>query len=326
MAALAEKIVASLFDQSDEIADEITHSHPLLNLLDKKGRIIKHKGGESYRKPVMYNQNRAGGFYSGLGNFNLEVKQDFTAFQFEIRQAYEPFVVTGRDVRANAGSKYRLLDLLKTKNMVTKANLKNTIHASLMSDGTGFGGIGFDGIQLAVSASPSSGTYGNITRSSATYAQNDVTTVSGGLSAANVQSTLTSAILKISRNYQTPDCALAGATAWKHLHDSMTAIQRITNEADKGKAGFKSLLYDGVEFWYDGAFGNTSGTSSYGANHVRIFNSEYISFDVEESTYMKPLNSNADSPVDQDGVFVVVICEGNLCVSAPQLQSLVKEA
>lgn len=324
--SLQEKVVASLFDQSEDIADSITHSQPLMRALEESDRIIYHQGAEKYRKPVMYNQTASGGFYTGLGNFNILQKQDFTAFEFEIRQAYEPYVVSGREVRANKGSKHRLLDLLKTKAEVTKGNLKNTLHTSIMGDGTSYGGIGFDGIQLAVAASPSSGTYGGITRSGNTYTQNVVHTVSGGLTASNVQAELTAAMIKVARDSRFPNIAIAGATAWKHLHSSLTAIQRINDEGDKGQAGMRYLVYDGIKYYFDGGFGNNSGTASFGANHVRILNTEYVSLDVETSTWCKPLDGADQRPVDQDGVFVVMIAEGNLCVSAPQLQVLVKEA
>lgn len=323
---LQERVVASLYDQSNEIADEVTHSHPLLSILDRKKLIIKHNGGESYRKPVMYNQTASGGFYSGLGNFNINVKQDFSTFNFAIRQAYEPFAVDGRSVRANKGSKYRLLDLLETKKKVTTGNLKNTLHTSLMGDGTSFGGIGFDGVQLMVSASPTSGNYGEITRSGNTFAQNVVHTVSGGLATANVQAEITAARIKVARGFEWCDVGLAGATAYKALHSSLTAIQRVVNEDNKGKAGFNSLFYDGIEFFFDGGFGNTSGTASFGANHIRLLNTNYISLDVEESTWIKPLDGAAERPVDQDGVFVVMIAEGNLCCNAPAFQVLIKEA
>lgn len=317
---LTEATVASLFDQSKETADEITRHHPLLTLLEKKGRIMKHDGGESYRKPLMYNQNAIGGFYTGLGNFNIEQSTDYTALQFEIRQCYEPFVLSGRRVRANKGAKHRLLDEIKTKSTVTKARLKNTIHESLMGDGTGFGGIGFDGLQKAVSTTPATGSYGGIVRSANTGVQNLTNTVVS-ITAANVQSECTETILQITRNGAFPDCALAGRDFYTLLHDSMTAIQRISNEAETGKAGFRSLYYDGVQFFFDNGWNGA--TANFPSTSCFILNTEYISFDVERSTYCKPLEPSGTRPVDQDGVFVVMVAEGNLCVSAPALQALI---
>lgn len=326
MSTLQERVVASLFDQSKEISDEITHSHPLLNALEKKKRFIKHNGGEKYRKPVMHNQTALGGFYSGLGQFNFNLKEDYTALEFDIRSVYEPFVMSGRDVRANRGSALRLLDALKIKRDVTQANLTNTIHTSVMSDGLGFGGIGFDGIQAMVSASPSSRTYGGKSGATASYVNNPVHTVSGGLSSTNIQAEITAARIKVARGYDWCDIGIAGATAYKALHSSLTAIQQIVNEDDKGSGGFKSLCYDGIDFYFDGGFGNTSGTSSFGANHIRLLNSKHISMDIEKDFWITPLDGAADRPTDNDGIFVVMIAEGNLCCNAPMFNALIKEA
>jgi hypothetical protein len=57
MANIEEALVATLWDQSDNISDEITNHHPVLATLDKKGNIRKISGGYELRKPVMYNQS-----------------------------------------------------------------------------------------------------------------------------------------------------------------------------------------------------------------------------------------------------------------------------
>ena len=316
MANLEEAIVATLFDQSDQIADEVLHHNPLLKSLDDQGLIRKFSGGYELRKPIMYNDAAVGGFYSGFSSFNLDAIDDATAFRFAIKQAYEPVAISGRDRRANR-DQAMLLDLAEMKMKAAISRLKNTVSTSLRGDGTGSGGLEFDGIKKAVSTSPSSGTYGQIDRLSNTWARNLAVNVT--LSAANVQEQVSDAISQITRGDETPDLALCDRTAWKFLHSSLTAIQRIQLPAKKATAGFRALSYDGCDFVFDGGFGS----SVLETNSVRLLNTKYWSFDMVRGADFKPLAPEMNRPVDQDAFFTVIIVEGNLCCSAPALQAVI---
>ena len=316
MANLEEAVVATLFDQSDNIADEVLHHNPLLASLDDQGLIRKFSGGYELRKPIMYNDTAQGGFYAGFSSFNLDAIDDFTAFRFAIKQAYEPIAISGRDRRANRDDA-QLLDLVETKMKAAVSRLKNTVSTSLRGDGTGSGGLEFDGIKKAISTSPSSGTYGTIDRATNTWARNiAINTV---LTAANVQETVSDAISQIVRGDEQPDLGLMDRTAWKFLHSSLTAIQRINLPSKKVVAGFRSLSNDGCDFVFDGGFGS----SVLETNSVRLMNTKYFSFDMVRGADFKPLAPEMSRPVDQDAVFTVVIVEGNLCCSAPALQAVI---
>ena len=316
MANLEEAIVATLFDQSDQIADEILHHNPLLASLDEQGLIRKFSGGYELRKPVMYNDSAVGGFYSGFSSFNLDSIDDATAFRFAIKQVYEPVAMSGRDRRANR-DEAMLLDLAEMKMKAAIARLKNTVSTSLRGDGTGSGGLEFDGIKKAVSTSPSSGTYGTIDRSTNTFARNLAVNVT--LTAANVQEQITDAISQITRGDEQPDLGLMDRTAWKFLHSSLTAIQRIQLPVKKAVAGFRVLQYDGCDFVFDGGYGS----SVLETNSCRLLNTKYWSFDVVRGADFKPLAPEMARPVDQDAFFTVIIVEGNLCCAAPALQAVI---
>lgn len=316
MAQLEEAVVATLFDQSDEIADEITHHHPLLAAIEENGNVRRFSGGYEIRKPVMYNDTAVGGFYSGFEAFDLDSTVDWTAFVFAIKQLYEPVAISGRERRANR-DEAQLLDLVENKIKAAKARLRNVVSTSLRGDGTGYGGREFDGIKKAVAASPSSGTYGGITRSGNSFTQNEAIT-GVTYTAANIQEHLTNAICSTTRGSESVDMGFMDRASWKLLHSSMTAIQRITKSDRKAVAGFKSLQYDGVDFFFDDGYGDSS--STLGANTCRLVNSKYWSFDLVRGADFKPLEPKMDRPTDQDAFFTVILVEGNLCCSAPALQ------
>ena len=317
MPNLEEAVVATLFDQSDSIADEILHHNPLLASLDDQGLVRKFSGGYELRKPVMYNDAAVGGFYAGFSAFNLDSIDDATAFRFAIKQVYEPVAISGRDRRANR-DQAMLLDLAEMKMKAAIARLKNTVDTSLRGDGTGSGGLEFDGIKKAVSSAPGSGTYGSIDRTANTFARNlAVTGVT--LTAANVQEQVTDAISQITRGNEMPDLGLADRTAWKFLHSSLTAIQRIQLPAKKAVAGFRVLSYDGCDFVFDGGYNS----SVLETNSIRLLNTKYWSFDMVRGADFKPLAPEMNRPVDQDAFFTVIIVEGNLCCAAPALQAYI---
>lgn len=316
MANLEEAIVSTLFDQSDQIADEVLHHNVLMKALDEQGLIRKFSGGYELRKPVMYNDAAQGGFYSGFSSFNLDAIDDATAFRFAIKQCYEPVAISGRDRRANR-DQAQLLDLAEMKMKAAISRLKNTVSTSLRGDGTGSAGLEFDGIKKAVSTSPSSGTYGQIDRSSNSFARNLATNVT--LSATNVQETITDVISQLTRGSEQPDLGLCDRTAWKYLHSSLTAIQRIQAPTKKAVGGFRALSYDNCDFVFDGGYGS----SVLETNSVRLLNTKYWTFDMVRGADFKPLAPEMARPIDQDAFFTVIIVEGNLCCSAPALQGVI---
>jgi hypothetical protein len=316
MPNLEEAIVATLFDQSDSIADTVLRHNPLLSALDDQGLIRKISGGYELRKPVMYNDNAVGEFYQGFDSFNLNAIDDLTAFRFAIKQVYEPVAISGRERRANR-DEAQLLDLAESKMQAAISRLKNTVSTSLRGDGTAFGGLEFDGIKKAVSTSPSSGTYGTIDRGTNTWARNYAVQVT--LAAANVQENITDVISRLTRGDEQPDLGLMDRTAWKYLHSSLTAIQRIQLPAKKAVAGFRVLNYDGCDFVFDGGFGG----QVLETNSCRLLNTKYWTFDMVRGADFKPLAPTMDRPVDQDAFFTVILVEGNLCCSAPALQGVI---
>lgn len=320
MANLEEIVATTLFNQSDDIADEILGHNPLTAVLKERGKIKRVSGGYELRRPVMYNSTAVGGAYAGFDAFELDSVNDADVLQFRIAQFYEPVAISGRDQRANRDQE-ALIDLVDLKMEAALARLKNTIDGSVKGDGTDYSGLGFEGIQLGVSSSPSSGTYGKIDRSSSTntWARNDTYTISGGFTAANVQSELTAAMIEVQRGTDGVDLGFIGSTAWRLLHDSMTAIQRITKAGDKGIAGFRALEFNGIDYVCDTGYNS----ATIGASVCRHLNTKYWDLSLVRGADFKPLEKSMARPVDQDAAFTVMIVEGALCCSAPVLQQYI---
>lgn len=315
MANLEDSIVATLFDQSKEVANQVIHHNVLLSTLEDRGNVRRFSGGYEIRKPVLYNETAQGNFYSGYDAFDLSAINDLDAFQFAIRQVYEPMAISGREKRANM-SEEMLLDLVENKMEASVARLKNRVSDSILGDGTAFGGREFDGVSKMVTTSPSSGTYGSIDRLTNTWARN-LAVSSGGLTTSNVQAQCTEIIMRLSRGSEGPDLALATRANWSLLHQTLTPIQRINDKSDKAKGGFKAISWNGVDFVFDGGYGG-----SVLASGIRFLNTKYVTFDIVREADFKPAEQKPVRPVDQDAFFTVILVEGNLCCSAPALQGV----
>lgn len=309
-----DQIVSTLHSQSKETSDYVLLHHPYMHMLEEKGRITSKTLGYEVRKPVIMNRTATGGFYTGFQTFNLDSAQDLDYYKWDIKSVYEPLAISGREMRANRGEE-KLLDLVAEKFEATKDRLRNTFHASLIGDGT----TGFEGIQKAISTSPTSGTYGGQDRTSAlnAYARNLTRNVT--LTSLNVQAEITEAQLPAVRGTDWPDCALAGPAAWKALHSSLTAIQRINDTAKKGRGGFRELEFNGMRVWFDGGFGGSTLTST----SLYIMHSKYWHLEMDSEANFVPLNPEGSMPVDQDAFFKVIIAEGALCCNAPFIQTVI---
>lgn len=313
---ISQALTTTLFNQKEKTANQILKSNAVLSEIEKRGKVKVIPGGYEYRTPNMYQQTGNGKWFSGLEELDGTIVDDATVFQFAIKQAAEVIGISGRDKRANQGSKEQMINLLVSKKEAGISRLKNTINTSIHSDGTGSGGKELDGLLKAVNVSPTSGTYGGIDRSAETWARNAVNT-GNTLSAANVQAAITAGYLKIVRGSEKPHIGVCDNTAWGHLHSSLTSMQRIVSDKDTGAAGFGALEFMGIKFVLDGGYGGAAAS-----NTIRLLNMDYWELVVQRGAYFEPLG-DARMPVLQDAEFTILLFEGNLACNAPAFQCVI---
>jgi hypothetical protein len=139
------------------------------------------------------------------------------------------------------------------------------------------------------------------------------------MSALNIQEVISDAISQTTRGDEMPSLGIMDRVAWKYLHSSLTAIQRIQAPTKKAQGGFRLLNYDGVDFVFDGGFGS----SVLETNSCRLLNTKYWTMEQVRGADFKPLENQMARPIDQDAYFTVILLEGNLCCSAPALQAVI---
>jgi hypothetical protein len=262
---LGQIIATTLFMQRDETADLVTYAQPVLIALKERGKIKRYPGGYELRYGAEFTQP-SGQWYSGAQQLSTYSPDIYDVFQFPWRQVAAPCVITGYERRINSGSKFQLKNLVKGKVDNSKKALRNSVSVSSMSDGTGSGGLEILGLDGHMGATQTSGTIGGIERGSYTWARCNTLGFTADLtltwSATTIQQGLLAAHIKCIRNNSRPDLALATATPWQFLHNSMTALQIQTKVgSDIAKAGFATVYFMGAEYVLMAGYGITEGTA-----------------------------------------------------------------
>src|SRR5690348_9294602 len=88
-------IATTLSNSAKDLADNVHKAIPLLAWLGIKKKITED-GGATIIRPVVYASNSTAGFYASDDVLDTTIQDNFTAAQFQWRQAAASISVTGR--------------------------------------------------------------------------------------------------------------------------------------------------------------------------------------------------------------------------------------
>lgn len=256
---------------------------------------------------------------------NITPSVSFTAAEFPIRQVAMAVSISGLEELQNAG-KEQAIDLLESRIEVAQDEFRNGLSYDVYSDGALTNQIG--GLQAAVPADPTTGTYGGINRASWDFWQNQryraITDGGAAVSAANIYQYMTQLYVRCTRGNDRPDLAVFDNNLWIAYNQSLHAIQRITNtDSDVGKAGFMSLKFMDMDIVMDGAFQGTTQQATYSGIPVGgapastgwFLNSKYIKWRPHRNRNMDVLDPDRFS-VNQDAMVRLIGWAGNMTLRA----------
>jgi hypothetical protein len=140
----------------------------------------------------------------------------------------------------------------------------NGLSQGVYGDGSVTNSVG--GLQLLVSATPTSGTVGGIDRSVWTFWQNQAWSAATNglavLSSSTILQQMDSLWVQLIRGRDYPDLIITDNVMYKYYLNALQAIQRIQTEnaaPDMAEAGFSSLKYMQADVVLDGGFQGFSG-------------------------------------------------------------------
>jgi hypothetical protein len=322
--SVSDIIATTIQSRSGELADNVTNNNPLLLKLKSKGNVRPFSGGNVILEEIMYNDSSTNNTnsYSGYETLNISPNSPISAAQFSIAQYASAVTISGLEMLQNSG-KEQIIDLLEGRIKVAEAQLANRINLDLYGDGTGNGGKNLTGLAAAVADSPSSGTYGGISRSTWSFWRNSafsgVTNGGAAVSAANIQSYMTQLAIKLVRGTDKADLIVADNNYYNLYVNSLQAIQRVTDPEMAG-SGFASLKFYGGGTSADVVLGGGIGNQEP-ANHMYFLNTDYIFFRPHKDRNFVPIGGERQS-VNQDAIVKLIGWAGNLTTSGAQFQGV----
>ena len=271
--------------------------------------------------------------YSGYEVINIATNSPISAAQFDIKQYAGAVSMSGLEMLQNS-SKEQIIDLMEGRVSVAEGQLQNRIDYDLYQDGTGNSSKNVTGLGLAVPDTPTSGTYGGISRSSFTFWQSvsysGVTNGGAAVSAANIQAYMTALAIRLVRGSDKPDLYIGDNTYFQYYVNSLQAIQRVTSDGggDAG-AGFSALkFYAGgnaadvvLGGGVSGAVSSSVSTSGATSAHMWALNTNYIFFRPHRDRNFVPIGGERQS-VNQDAIVKLIGWAGNLTCSNSSLQGV----
>ena len=316
--AITDIIATTIQSRSGELADNLTQNNAILQRLNQKGNVRPFSGGNVILEEIMYNDpntNNANS-YSGYEVLNIQPDSPISAAQYKIAQYADAVTMSGLEMLQNS-SKEAIIDLLDGRMQVSEARLLNRISGDLFGDGTGNGGKNLDGLGAAVSATPTTGTYGGINAANWDFWQNQITT--GVTGTGNILEKMTTAAIKQIRGTDKADLIVAGNTMYQYYVGSLQAIQRIASE-ESGAAGFASLKFYGGCTSADVVLGGGYGSQET-ATYMYLLNTNYIFLRPHKERNFVPIGGERQS-INQDAIVKLYGWAGNLTTSNRFLQGL----
>ena len=308
-------LATTIESRSRKIADNVTANNALLSKLKQKGKIKTFSGGTKILQELSYTENSNGGWYSGYDILPVGVSEVISAAEYDIKQAAVPVVLSGLEMLQNAGRE-RMIDLMDARLSVAESTLSNIISAGLYSDGTGSGSKEIDGLDVAVSASPTTGEYGGIDPANFAFWQN-VYDATGGDSTA-IQASFNRVWSQLVRGVDRPDLIMVDNTGWSTYTASLQAQQRFASP-DTGALGFPSLKYMDADVVLDGGIQIGSATGAP-AGTAFFLNCNYIHYRPHSARNMVPLSPNKRYATNQDAEVQILAWAGNLTTSGRMFQ------
>lgn len=315
---LSEIVTTTLEARSKKLADNVTKNNAILFRLNEKGKVKPLSGGRQIYQELEYAENGTFGWYSGYDPLNISPSDVFTTAVYDWKQASSAVSINGLEQLQNSGDS-ALIDLLEARIENAERSMKNGIATALYGDGTAAGGKAIGGLSLLVPDAPALGTVGGINRANWAFwrSQKYAGVADGGaaVTSANIQTYMNRLYLSIVRGTDRPDLIMADNNYFRLYWESLTAVQRFTNEKLSG-TGFDNLKYMNADVVFDGGIGG-----GCPANHMFFLNTDYLYLRPHKDRQFTPLGTDRFS-TNQDAMVKLIGWAGNMTLSGAMFQGV----
>jgi hypothetical protein len=260
-----------------KLHNNVFDSNPLLQRLKKKS-YEKLDGGTSIMVPLNYATTTASGWYAGSDTLSTADNENVTSAEYAWRQIYSNITITRKDELMNSGDAQKI-SLVKSKVQIAEKTIMDTMGTAIYNDGTTLNAL--VGLRAIVGTTS---TIGGISQSSYSWWQGQVDSSTTTLSLASLQTIFNSCSIDSDQ----PTVMVATRANYNRLYALLQPQQRF-QDSETAKAGFSSLMVNGVPFLAD---------SHCPSGHVFILNENYLHLfahkdeDMRFEPFIKPINQN----------------------------------
>jgi hypothetical protein len=318
--SVTDIIATTIQSRTKQIADNVTKNNALLARLNERGNVKPFGGGNVILQELSFAENGNAGFYSGYDLLPVATADVISASEFNIKQLACPVVMSGLEMLQNSGQE-QFIDLLEARLNVAESTMANKLAESVYSDGTGSSGKEVTGLNAAVPADPTTGTYGGIDRATYTFWRSglyDFSTEGVTASATTIQAALNSLWGSLVRGADRPDLVVLDNTYWTYYMGSLQAQQRFT-DASTGNLGFPTLKFMDSDVVLDGGIGGYCPSAT-----GFMLNTKYLFLRPHRDRNMVALSPKARYAINQDAEVQILGWAGNLTCSGAQFQGRVQ--
>ena len=159
-----EIVSTTLKKRRKKFADNVLNHNALLRWLNQKGNIRMVDGGETLVEELEYAENTTFKYYSGYETLDMTPSEVFSAAEYAWKQAAVVVGASGLEMRKNAGSETRMINLLDARMKNAEKTMKNQLSTGAYSQRHRLGWKQIGGLQLLVADAPTTGVVGGIDR------------------------------------------------------------------------------------------------------------------------------------------------------------------
>jgi hypothetical protein len=274
-------IATTLSTYGKTLADNVHKAIPALAWLAIKKKVTE-EGGATIIRSIVYGSNSTAAFYSSDDILDTTIQDNFTAAQWQWRQAAASITVTGRIELQNTG-RAQVIDYAKAQVDNALASIKETIDQKLFASAQT--GSNITPLNAIIS---NTGTIGDINGSTNTWWQSTQTT-SGSFAARGLSDLRTAwDTTSVKMPAGGPDLILSDQTGYESYEATLVPTLRYS-DTDMGDLGFVNLKYKQAVWTWDP---NATAGNIYLLNSKALELVQHSSRIFTMSEWVKPANQD----------------------------------
>lgn len=287
------------------VIDQTSKKYPLLYWL-KQTRKINERGGYSVRRRIQIRDIDTAQTFGRGASFAENDPDCFTMAEYNYQNIGDSLTRYWLDEQIATG-KEQMIDLVKENTRIVEKNVEKKLSAQFWA--TTPGASDFNGVPYFVSATPSTGTAGGISRSTETWWRNQQKTATGSAYTYLLDDTMN--LFNTLSQYEKPDFAMAGQTVFE-LFNAVTREQKFITDKRMGDAEFANIAWNSMPIMLD--MDAPSGS-------LYLMNSDYLDLHIDPKVSFKWTDwKSIPNKLDLMGQYIVrgqlmcwkLICQGVL--------------